>query len=158
VSWLPILEQVHYRLPWRRKRMQRDFSTMLAVLLDSGVSEAEAVTLAADCASNGPFRRRAARVVQALQQGVKLTKAVESMDDSGEFGWRLANAFHGQAGFLPALAGWHDALDAKAFQQEQAAAHGITTALVLWSGVFVGAVVISVFMFLISIIDAGVLW
>jgi len=158
VSWLPILERVHYRLPWRRKRMQRDFSTMLAILLDSGVSEAEAVTLAAGCANNGVFRRRADRVVEALKQGVKLTNAVQAMDDSGEFGWRLANAFHGQAGFLPALAGWHDALDAKAFQQEQAAAHGITTALVLWSGLFVGAVVISVFMFLISIIDAGVLW
>ena len=80
------------------------------------------------------------------------------MDDSGEFGWRLANAIHGRDGFLPALAGWHESLDAQAFQQEQAAAHGVTTALVLWSGLFVGAVVVSVFMFLISIIDAGVLW
>jgi len=126
--------------------------------LDSGVSEPEAVTLAAGCASNGVFRRRAVRVVEALKQGEKLTKAVQMMDDSGEFGWRLANAFHGNAGFLPALAGWHDSLDARAFQQEQAASHGITTALVLWSGVFVGAVVISVFTFLVSIIDAGVLW
>jgi len=158
VSWFPFLERVHYWLPWRQKRMQRDFSTLLAILLDSGVPEAAAVTLAAGCSRNGLFRRRAARVVEALEQGSKLTKAIQVMDDSGEFGWRLANAFHGKAGFLPALAGWHDSLDAKAFQQEQAAAHGITTALVLWSGLFVGAVVISVFMFLISIIDAGVLW
>lgn len=158
VSWLPVLERVHYRLPWRRKRMQRDFSTMLAILLDSGVSEPEAVTLAADCAANRVFRRRAARAVEDLKQGLKLTQAVQTMDDSGEFGWRLTNAFHGGAGFLPALGGWHESLDAKAFQQEQAAAHGITTALVLWSGLFVGAVVISVFMFLISIIDEGVLW
>jgi type II secretory pathway component PulF len=158
VSWLPVLERLHYRLPWRRKRMQRDFSTMLAILLDSGVSEPEAVTLAAGCVANRAFRRRAARVVDALKQGQKLTNAVETMDDSGEFGWRLANAFHGRAGFLPALAGWHESLDAKAFQQEQAAAHGITTALVLWSGLFVGAVVISVFMFLVSLINEGVLW
>ena len=158
VSWFPVLERVHYRLPWRRKRMQRDFSTMLAILLDSGVPEPEAVTLAAGCANNGVFRRRAARAVDALKQGMKLTQAVQAMDDSGEFGWRLANALHGRGGFLPALAGWHESLDAKAFQQEQAAAHGVTTALVLWSGLFVGAVVISVFMFLISIIDAGVLW
>jgi type II secretory pathway component PulF len=138
--------------------MQRDFSTMLAILLDSGVSEPEAVTLAGDCVANRVFRHRAARAVEALKQGLKLTQAVQSMDDSGEFGWRLTNAFHGGGGFLPALAGWHESLDAKAFQQEQAAAHGITTALVLWSGVFVGAVVISVFMFLISLIDEGVLW
>jgi type II secretory pathway component PulF len=158
VSWFPVLERVHYRLPWRRKRMQRDFSTMLAILLDSGLSEPDAITLAAGCAANGVFRRRAARAVDALKQGMKLTQAVQAMDDSGEFGWRLANALHGRGGFLPALAGWHESLDAKAFQQEQAAAHGITTALVLWSGLFVGAVVVSVFMFLISLINEGVLW
>jgi type II secretory pathway component PulF len=158
VSWFPVLDRVHYRLPWRRKRMQRDFSSMLAILLDSGVSEPEAVALAADCAANGVFRRRAARAVDALKQGQKLTQAVQAMDDSGEFGWRLANALHGDAGFLPALAGWHESLDAKAFQQEQAAAHGITTALVLWSGLFVGTVVVSVFMFLISLINEGNLW
>jgi type II secretory pathway component PulF len=158
VSWFPILDRVHYQMPWRRKRMQRDFSTMLAVLLDSGVSEPEALTLAADCTGNKVFRRRAARAGDDLKQGLSLIKAVQKMDDSGEFGWRLANAFHGKGGFLPALAGWHESLDAKAFQQEQAAAHGITTAFVLWNGLFVGAVVISVFVFLISIIDEGVLW
>ena len=66
--------------------------------------------------------------------------------------------FPRQCRFLKSLAGWHESLDAKAFQQEQAAAHGVTTGLVLWSGLFVGTVVISVFSFLISIINAGVLW
>jgi type II secretory pathway component PulF len=158
VSWVPILERIHYRFPWLRKRMQRDFSTMLAILLDSGVSEAEAVTLAANCSANTIFRRRAARAVEGLQQGLKLTQAMQTMDDSGEFGWRLTNATHGGGGFFRALAGWHESLDARAFQQEQAAAHGITTALVLWSGLFVGAIVISVFMFLVSLINAGVSW
>ena len=96
--------------------------------------------------------------MQALQQGETLTAAVQRMDDSGEFRWRLTNAFHGSGGFLRALAGWHEWLDAKALQQEQAAAHVFTTALVLWSGLFVGVVVVSVFMFLVSVIDAGVLW
>jgi general secretion pathway protein F len=147
-----------YRLPWRRKRLQRDFSTLLAILLDSGVSEPDALTLAAECTANKVFRRRAARAVAALQQGETLTAAVQRMDDSGEFRWRLTNALHGSGGFLRALAGWHEWLDAKAFQEEQGAAHGITTALVLWSGLFVGVVVVSVFMFLVSVIDAGVLW
>lgn len=89
---------------------------------------------------------------------MKLTQAVQSLDDSGEFAWRLANAVHGHTGFLQALAGWHESLDAKAFQQEQAAAHGITSALVLWSGLFVGAVTISVFTLLISITDTAILW
>jgi type II secretory pathway component PulF len=158
VGWFPILERLHYRLPWRRKRLQRDFSTMLAILLDSGVPEPEAVAMAADCTANTVFRQHAACAVDDLKRGLKLTQAVKAMDDSGEFGWRLTNAFHGGGGFLKALAGWHESLDAKAFQEEQAAAHSITSALVLWSGVFVAAVVISVFMFLVSIIDAGVLW
>jgi type II secretory pathway component PulF len=158
VAWFPVMQRLHYWLPWRRKRLQRDFSTMLAILLDSGVPEPEAVALAADCTANKVFRQHAACAVDDLKRGLKLTRAVQAMDDSGEFGWRLTNAFHGRGGFLQALAGWHESLDAKAFQEEQAAAHGITTALVLWSGVFVGAVVISVFMFLVSLIDAGVLW
>jgi type II secretory pathway component PulF len=154
MAWFPFC----FRLPWRRKRLQRDFSTMLAILLDSGVPEPEAVALAGDCTASKLFRQRAAQAVDGLKQGLKLTQAIQAMDDSGEFGWRLTNAFHGNGGFLKALAGWHESLDAKAFQQEQAAAHGITSALVLWSGFFVGAIVISVFMFLVSLINEGVLW
>ena len=89
---------------------------------------------------------------------MKLTEAIQVMDKAGEFHWRLTNASHAHAGFLQSLVGWHESLDAKAFQQEQAAAHGITTALVLLNGLFVGVVVISVFLFLVSIINAGVLW
>lgn len=156
--WFPVLDRLYFRLPWRRKRMQRDFSTLLAILLDSGVPEPEAVALAADGTANTVFRRRAARVVERLRQGVKLTEAVQSLDDSGEFAWRLANAVHGQTGFLQALGGWHESLDAKAFQQEQAAAHGLTSAMVLWSGLFVAAIAISAFMFLVSITNFAVLW
>jgi len=156
--WFPVLDRVYFHLPWRRKRMQRDFSTLLALLLDSGVPEPVAVALAADGTANSVFRRRAARAVENLQQGMNLAQAVQSLDDSGEFAWRLANAAHGQTGFLAALAGWHESLDARAFQQEQAAAHGITSALVLWSGLFVGAVAISAFMFLVSITNSAVLW
>ena len=58
--------------------MQRDFSTMLAILLDSGVPEPEAVALAADGTANTVFRRRAARAVESLRQGVNLTQAVQS--------------------------------------------------------------------------------
>jgi len=157
-AWFPVLDRVFFHLPWRRKRMQRDFSTLLAILLDSGVPEPVAVSLAADGTANSVFRRRAARAVENLQQGMNLAQAVQSLDDSGEFAWRLANAAHGQTGFLQALAGWHESLDARAFQQEQAAAHGITSALVLWSGLFVGAVAISAFMFLTSFINSAVLW
>jgi type II secretory pathway component PulF len=157
-AWFPLLEKLQYRLPWRRRRMQRDFSTMLAVLLDAGASEAAALTLAADCAANSVFRRHAAAAVAALGQGLKLPDAVQRLDDAGEFRWRLRNAAAGPGGFLRALTGWHEALDARAFQQEQAAAHVITTSLVLWNGLFVGLILVSVFMVLTSLINTAVLW
>ena len=156
--WLPFVDRLNYWKPWRRKRMLRDFSTMLGILLDSGVAEAEAIRLAADCTANRVFQRRAEVVIGRLSQGVSLPEGVQSMDDAGEFGWRLRNAFHGRTRFLRALTGWHEALDAKAFQQQQAAAHGITTAVVLWNGFFVAAIVTSVFYFLISITNEGLLW
>jgi len=158
LSWLPLLHEVFFCLPWRRKRMNRDFSALLAVLLDARVPEAEAVGLAADCTANRVFQRRAMAVAGRLKQGMKLTEAIQTMDDAGEFRWRLTNAAHATDGFRAALAGWHEALDARAFQQEQAAAHGVTTALLLLNGLFVGTVVVSVFSFLVSIINAGLLW
>jgi hypothetical protein len=89
---------------------------------------------------------------------MQLTEAVARVDDSGEFRWRLKNAVHSRAGFLAALAGWHETLDAKAFQQEQAAAHVITTAVVFVKGLFVGLIAVSIFQFLIAILNESFLW
>ena len=114
--------------------------------------------LAASCTANRIFTERATNVVAALKQGQPLTRAMEHLDDGGEFRWRLTNAVHSKNGFLAALAGWHDALNAKSFQQQQASAHIISSAFVILNGVFVAAVVIAVFAFLISIINTGVLW
>jgi len=155
---VPVVDWVAWRVPWKRKRMQRNFSAMLALLLDAEVPEPEAVKLAAACAANEIFRRRAARVTEALQRGLKLTEAVQVLDDRGEFRWRLTNATHARGGFFRALAGWHEALDAKAFQEEQAAAHVVTSALVVANGLLVALVAVAVFGALASIIQEGVLW
>jgi general secretion pathway protein F len=157
-SSVPIIDWLAWRVPWKRRRLQRNFSMMLAILLDSGVPEAPALRLAAESTANGIFRRRAARAQVALAGGAKLTEAVAALDDSGEFRWRLANALHSHGGFLRALTGWHESLDAKAFQEEQAAAHAVTSGLVIANGLIVAMVAIGVFSVLISIIDAGVLW
>lgn len=157
-SLLPGYDRVQWSFPWRRKRMQRDFSAVLATLLDAHMPEATAVPLAAECTANVVFQERARQVSAALQQGRALTDALGTLDDTGEFRWRMCNATHAHGGFLPALSGWHDALNAKAFQQEQAAAHVISTALVLINGAFVATVVIAVFAFLISIVNSGILW
>jgi len=156
--WFPGWDRIQLLKPWSRKRLQRDFSTMLGISLDSGLPEPAGVRLAADATGNKIFRARAERVIARLASGVPLPEAVTLMDNAGEFRWRLCNAFQGRAHFLRALAGWNASLEAKAYQQEQAAGQLITTALVLWNGVFVGSLVLAVFMFLISIIDAGLLW
>ena len=154
----PFADWIAWGVPWKRKRMQRNFSAMLAVMLDGGVPEADALRLAGGCAANEIFRRRVAQAQAALTQGVKLPEAVQTLDDHGEFRWRLTNAVHAHGGFLRALTGWHEALDAKAFQQEQAAAHTVTSALVLLNGCIVALAALAVFGALTAIIEAGCLW
>jgi general secretion pathway protein F len=155
-KWVsPLVNRIHYTVPWRRKRMQRDFSAMLAILLDAGMPEPEALMLAADCTANTIFQRRTARAVAGLKQGMKLTEAVASIDDTGEFRWRLANAWQAQGGFFKAITGWNRALDAKAFQQEQATAQVVSTGMVVLNGILVAVMAICVFQLLLSIINAA---
>jgi len=155
---VPVVDWIAWRVPWKHKRMQRNFSAMLAALLDGGVPENVAVRLAGDCAANTIFSRRALLMERELANGATLSRAVQPVDDTGEFGWRLVNAARAHGGFLATLAGWHEALDAKAFQQEQAAAHVLTSAMVLANGALVLLVALSVFGTLISLIETGVLW
>jgi len=152
---LPELELIS---PWRWKRLKRDFSAMLALLLEAGVPEHQAVGLAADSTASMTVRGCAEQVVEKLKQGVKLPDALRLLDNSGEFQWRMANALRRGKGFLQALAGWHEALDAKAFQQEQTAAQITTSGLVVINGLFVAALVCAVFLALVNLLNAVALW
>jgi type II secretory pathway component PulF len=158
ITFGPLRHRISYVLPWRRKRLQRDFATMLAVLLDAGVPEPEALGLAANCTANEVFRRRAERAKAGLREGLKLTEAIARVDDTGEFRWRLANALQSGKGFLQAITGWNESLDAHAFQQEQATAQAVSTGLVIVNGVFIGILVLGVFGTLVAIINQGLLW
>jgi type II secretory pathway component PulF len=134
--------------------LERAFSAMLAVLLDGGVPEAEAVRLAGDCTANEICRHRVAQVLAALERGVRLDEAVRLFDDSGEFHWRLSNAARARGGFLNALRGWHAFLDARAFQQEEATAHVVTSGLVILNGVLVGLIATAMFGILVAFVKA----
>jgi type II secretory pathway component PulF len=149
---IPVVDWITWQIPWKRKKSLRAFSAMLAVLLDNGIPEGEAVRLAGDSTANEICRRRAEKVVAALQRGSKLADAVRVFDDNGEFHWRLANAAHARGGFLGALRGWHEALDAKAFQQEETATHALTSGLVILNGVVVGLIAVSMFGMLVMIL------
>lgn len=151
-------DAIAWRVPWKRKRLHRDFSGILAVLLDAGVAEADAVILAAESTANRVVIARALEAKEALRTGTRLPEALRVMDASGEFQWRLANGLRHGRSFLAALAGWHDALDAKAFQLEQAAAQITTTALVLINGAVVAVIVIGMFVALVMILNQACLW
>lgn len=149
-SWIesglwPLSEWIYARIPWRRKRLQRDFSAVLAMLLDGGVSEARAVALAASATANRTFIQRGKIVVGELQKGARLSDAITLLDDTGEFQWRLANSAHHSCNFQRALEGWQLSLDAKAFQQEQAAAQAISTGFVIVNACTAFLVAASVF-------------
>jgi type II secretory pathway component PulF len=153
---VPVVDWLIWSIPWKRKQHLRAFSAMLAVLLDGGVPEAEAVRLAGEATANEICRRRAQRVIAALQSGVPLAEAVRSFDDTGELHWRLSNAIHAHGGFLSALQGWHAALDAKAFQQEETATHTLASGLVILNGVVVGLIAISLFGMLVMFLKATI--
>jgi len=150
---VPVVDWITWRIPWKQKKLQRTFSAMLAVLLDGGVPEAEAVRLAGDATANEICRRRARCVIAALANGAKLDAAVRAFDDSGEFHWRLTNATHARGGFLNALRGWHEALDAKAFQQEEATAQVVTSGLVILNGVLVALIATAMFGILMAVLN-----
>jgi type II secretory pathway component PulF len=152
---VPLVDWIAWRVPWKQKKLLRAFSAMLAVLLDGGVPEAEAVRLAGESTANEICRRRAQRVVAALAQGARLEDAVRLFDNNGELHWRLANAIHARGGFLQALRGWHGAMEAKAFQQEETAAHMVTSGLVVLNGVIVGLIAVGMFGLLIMILKAS---
>src|SRR2546430_12158878 len=73
---LPICDWLACRLPWRRTQMQRDFASMLGVLLDADVPEERAVALAAAPTANTIFKPRATRALTDLGAGRKLPQAM----------------------------------------------------------------------------------
>lgn len=147
-----------WAFPWRRKRLQRDFSAILVILLEAGVPEAEAVVLAAESTGNRVVRQRARSIGSQLSQGKSLSEALAALDNAGELQWRLKNALRRKGDFLGALAGWHESLEAKAFQLEQSAAQIVTTLLVLLNGLIIGSIVIGMFLALIQLLNRATLW
>lgn len=146
------------RLPWQRQRLQRDFATLLAAALDAGLPEPQAVALAGAGTNNAVWRERARAAEAELARGVKLPEALAGLDETGEFRWRLANAAFGRGGFLAGLSGWQEALEARAFRDEQVSAQLLTTGLVLLNGGLVTLLTVGVFQMLINIIQSLVLW
>jgi type II secretory pathway component PulF len=164
LSWISAgvtLPKFHWllsRIPWRKKRMQRDFAAMLGVLLDAGIPEDRAVVLAAGATANDVFIRRGEAVVTQLRAGVPLTQALAKLDNDGEFRWRLGNALHNRRNFFASLSGWLESLDARAFRQQQSFAQLITTGLVVYNGMMVALFAVFIFRAFNLVIEEGLSW
>jgi general secretion pathway protein F len=157
-GWRGFGDGLAIRIPWIWKRLQRDFSSLLAILLDAGLPEPEAVLLAASATGSRSLDQRAHKAVQELRQGATLVRSIHHFDRQGELQWHLTNAVHAKGQFRRALEGWHEVLDAQAYRLEQATSHALTTALVLLNGGMVGVVVAAVFGLLLSFMNEGLLW
>lgn len=151
-------DKLAFRIPWKRKRMQRDFAGMLGFLLDAEVPEARALELAAQSTANEVFVRKARVSISALSRGKNFNDVIGVFDDTGELVWRVRNGSRGNAGFGEALNGWLNTLDAKAYRSEQANAQMVTTGLVLLNGLMIGLVVTGIFQALTTLLGQAVLW
>lgn len=146
-------------LPWRRRRAVRDFSVMLAALLDAGANEEAALRQAAAWTDGtGPLRAGAEATVAELRAGVWLPEALQHLDSDEELHWRTTLAVTRAGGFGEALRGWQESLEARA-QQQEAMAGG---ALLLWgelaNGLLVALLAATVIGVLVVMADMSWLW
>lgn len=151
-------DRIAMTLSWRRYRAHRDFTAVLAILLDAGMQETTAVRLAGQATANDVFAARAEQVILQLEKGIALPEALRAIERNREFQWRWASALRSGKDFFASLRGWHESLEMRAFQREQAAAHAITSGIVLLNGAVVGAMAVAVFLILISIVEEASLW
>lgn len=152
--WIPFLDRIWIRVPWQRRRLQRDFTRTLAVLLDAGVPEDRALTEAGFATGNGIFINRANLAATKLRSGVALTEAVAAVFPAGELRWRLDMGRHNPAGFSGAFAGWLRSLEESAVRREAVAAQGFATAITCLNGLLVATVAVGVFRVFTLLLDS----
>ncbi|HEV8544559.1 MAG TPA: type II secretion system F family protein [Verrucomicrobiae bacterium] len=157
-KWLFLRDRFAYALPWRNKLLKRDFSLILAFLLDAEMPEAQALERAGEGVGNLFVQWKARRAAKKLGSGLALSRAMSGFDEDGQLQWRLATAAQSGIGFVRALYGWHETLEGEASRQEETAAHLTSTALLILNGAAVACVMIAIFSVFIAVINTAVLW
>ncbi len=158
MDYIMPLDRLALILPWRRQRLHRRFAHLLAVELDLGVPEAEAVMEAAAGTANHLWLERADVVVKALRNGVALPDALDGFRQGPEFRWRLALGLRRSAGVGAALRGWIEGLEERAARNELMAAESFFTAVILSNALLVGLTAVAVIGYLSGTIENGTLW
>jgi len=155
-----LADWIVFQLPWRRCRLQRDFAVMLGILIDMGISESEAVTLAARTTDNTVMTHRAAGVVHQLEQGTDLPSALSLALQRRDLAWLISTTVSepGRNSLAGTLEGWSASFSAKAERWEQTIAHVLSSLIIVFIGFLVMTMVITMWLPLIELIDQGGLW
>ncbi|MGY8674188.1 MAG: type II secretion system F family protein [Verrucomicrobiia bacterium] len=138
---------------WKRLRLTRDFSSLLAAFLDAGMPEAEAVRRAADAVNHSYTNSRAKGMLAAMEAGDGLLTATNSFEGCREFQWRYRNAAKAGGNYGESLAGWHASLESLAYYREQRCAEITTAILIVLNGALVGLFAAGIFQFLAHMIE-----
>lgn len=152
-----LADRFHYALPWWRKRLLRDFSLQLALLLEAGLPESVAVETAGRGTPSYRFQGFCDQVRAKLAAGVALPAALGELEQT-QLTWRFQSAAGSGRRFVDALRHWHEALEAEAARSEDVAAHLLSSGMVVFNGVMVGLMVSAVFVALSSMVNEAALW
>ena len=128
---------IAWLLPWYRNRIKRNFIWILCELLDNGISEAEAIKVAAEATKNSVICNRAKKATSDLEKGQSLAQALRRFDRRADLAWRVENAAHGGSAFRETLEGWTSHLSALAYKQQQSAFYYFFTTMMLINGLLV---------------------
>lgn len=140
-------------LPWTRLRLKRDFSAMLALLLDAGVPEEQAVRRAAEATGNPVIAGMGGRMAADLRSGTALPKAILKRGLDRSFSWTLVNCLRSGRDFFAALRSANDAMSLRAERLEQQAAGATVAFVTLLNGAVIALCVIGLFHVFISIME-----
>jgi type II secretory pathway component PulF len=138
---------------WKRLRITRDYSSLLAAFLDIGMPEAEAVRRSADAVAHPYTNSRAKRILALMESGHGLLTAINGFDGCKEFQWRYRNAAQSGGNYGEALAGWHGSLEALAYYREQRSVEIVTAILIVLNGALIGLFAAGIFQFLGHLIE-----
>lgn len=149
------LDALRLLLPWNRLRARRDFAGLLALQLDAGVREADAVERAARATGNRRIQRRAQRALGDLAAGKTLPEALTRIDSAPGFNWRLRSALGRPGSISVALHHWILDLDEQARARELVAGQLVASGILLTHATIIAAVVVAIFLTLIHFIEGA---
>lgn len=149
------LDALRLWLPWHRQRAHRDFAALLALQLDAGIPEEEALTQAAAATGNRSIQRRLPRAIANLRRGATLDLAVAAIDRRPEFLWRLRNGLAAPGSTVAALRGWVTHLNDSAHRNELIAGQFFAAAVLIAQAVIVGTFICGVFLALATLIETS---